>query len=88
MNYDGRVVPLELAEEPAPKRAWDPEEFKIVARYRKARKLTRTLLDAGASTPEVVESTPMRRLAERLAEVNESSDVTWALVAEMLREAL
>jgi len=83
---DPRPIPLELAEEP--KKVWDAEEFKIVARYRKARKLTAVLLDHGAETTEVVDSTPLRRLAEKLAEVNESSNVTWALVREMLKEAL
>ena len=73
---------------PAPAPVYDPETFKIVARYRKARKLTRALLDHGAETPEVVDSLVVRELATRVAEVNPSSDVTWALVKEMLREAL
>lgn len=87
MNQDGRVIPLELPEAPV-KREWDAEEFKIVARYRKARKLSAVLIDHGAEGPEVVDSPMIRTLATKLAEVNESSDVTWALVREMLREAL
>lgn len=77
---------LAVAEEP--KKVWDAEEFKIVARYRKARKLSAVLLDHGAETPDSVDSIPLRRLAERMTGCNESSDITWALVREMLREAL
>lgn len=73
---------------PAPAPVYDPETFKIVARYRKAKKLAAALVAHGAETPEAVDSLVVRELATRVAEVNPSSDVTWALVKEMLREAL
>lgn len=67
---------------------YDAEEFKIVARYRKAKALTATLLAHGVETADAVDSLVIRELATKIAEVRPSSDVTWALVKEMLREAL
>ena len=63
------------------------EVFIAKARLRKALKLAKVIVQAGGSADAIshpVDSITTRRLAEKVAGVNESSDATWAMVAVLL----
>lgn len=60
------------------------EVFKSAARLEKALKLAQTMAAVGADAT-AIHNTTTRRLAEKIAGVNESSDATWAMVAVLLK---
>lgn len=65
----------------------DDNPFKLVARYKKARKIADHLLSLGVTdvTPEPTEE--MLELAGLASETNKPSLTTWALVAHLVKEA-
>lgn len=65
---------------------FDGEVYKAVAQLKKAIKLHDTLVPFGARGPDIAEFPDVsRRMAEKLANVSESSDTTWAIVAYLSR---
>lgn len=59
------------------------EAYKATAQLRKALKLASAVLSVGGSAPATTNDT-VRRLAEKVAGLNESSATTWALVAVLM----
>lgn len=57
--------------------------FKAANQLRKALKLA-TVIGAVGGTVEQIGEAPVRRLAEKVAGVSESSNTTWAMVAVLL----
>lgn len=88
---DDRDAPrlAQTMQTPAPWAA-DDNPFKLVARYRKARKIADALRTLPGATTENVAtlgaSETVRAMAARLANTNVPSEVTWALVVELVRE--
>jgi hypothetical protein len=79
------VVPLPVVPQ------GDDNPHVLVARYRKARKLANTMVSEGFTADETASIThnePARKLAAKLAGTNVPSEVTWALVVELVRERL
>jgi hypothetical protein len=66
----------------------DDNPHKLVARYRKARKIAVLLLAHGANAEaaESLNSDIGRKVAAQAADVNVPSETTWALVVELVRE--
>lgn len=60
------------------------EAFKAAAQLRKAIKLATTLAMVGGKSSETTCATT-RRLTEKVADVPESSDITWALAAVLMQ---
>lgn len=57
--------------------------FKAANQLRKALKLA-TVIGAVGGTAEQIKEAPVRRLAEKVAGVGESSNTTWAMVTVLL----
>jgi hypothetical protein len=67
----------------------DDNPHKLVARYRKARRIAQAIIDAGGdadATLTVGQTELGRTLAARVAGTHVPSEVTWALVFELVRE--
>lgn len=60
------------------------EAFKAAAQLRKAIKLATVMAMNGGSSVDI-NSALVRRFAEKIAEVPESSDTTWALVGVLMQ---
>lgn len=61
----------------------DAEVFKSAARLKKALKLAMVLASTGGNAADI-HNASVRRLAEKVAGVNKSSDATWAMVAVLM----
>lgn len=64
----------------------DRESFESLARVRKAEKVAHVLHGKFSANDVVLFTDEQRRMAERIAGVRESSDVTWGIVVLILRE--
>lgn len=72
-------------------RMQDAEPFKLVARYRKARKIANFLVLTGVSVEDVAAlgtSSLGRQLVAEKIGGHVPSETTWALVTELVREVI